>query len=386
MVLLKVFELIRRGTRFALPNHQMLRSLIRCCLGAWLLLFIVARVEAVPLTLAWDASRDSEVVGYRVLYGTRSGFYPSSVDVGLRTEYTLSVGDGTHYFAVQAYNTAGIASAPSNEVSATVLYDAVTTTASSAGSCGTPDPFVALGGGTCYNGGWYPPGMAIPGVSTSSSPTPAPTYGTSSCATGDPFVALGGGTCYNGDWFPPGMAIPGPTTNSYPTPSPTPAPTYSTPSCATPDPFVALGGGTCSNGGWYPPGMSIPGAPTSSSPTPAASSSCATPDPFVALGGGTCYNGDWYPPGMTTPGAPTSSSPTPAPSSSCSTPDPFIALGGGTCYNGNWYPPGMEISSDTTVRNVNGTVTLLTIAELAEPSQRGPYDWMFSTALSLAAE
>ena len=30
------------------------------------------------------------------------------------------------------------------------------------GSCATPDPFVSLGGGTCYNGGWLPPGMSPP--------------------------------------------------------------------------------------------------------------------------------------------------------------------------------------------------------------------------------
>jgi len=29
----------------------------------------------------------------------------------------------------------------------------------------TPDPFVVLGGGTCVNGGWLPPGMVIPDVS-----------------------------------------------------------------------------------------------------------------------------------------------------------------------------------------------------------------------------
>lgn len=28
--------------------------------------------------------------------------------------------------------------------------------------CTTPDPFAGLGGGTCYNGGWLPPGMTPP--------------------------------------------------------------------------------------------------------------------------------------------------------------------------------------------------------------------------------
>jgi hypothetical protein len=73
-------------------------------------------------------------------------------------------------------------------------------------------------------------------------------------------VALGGGTCYNGGWLPPGMPIPG---GDSPTPAPAPAPETVTPTapsaegCQTPDPFVALGGGTCFNGDWLPPGMEI---------------------------------------------------------------------------------------------------------------------------------
>jgi len=81
--------------------------------------------------------------------------------------------------------------------------------------CTTPDPFVALGGGTCYQGTWYPPGMNLPAGGTSSSDpsttsttTTQPVYG-GSCATPDPFVVLGGGTCYQGTWYPPGMPIPG---------------------------------------------------------------------------------------------------------------------------------------------------------------------------------
>ena len=36
-------------------------------------------------------------------------------------------------------------------------------TAHAQAGCTGPDPFAALGGGTCYKGGWFPPGMAIPG-------------------------------------------------------------------------------------------------------------------------------------------------------------------------------------------------------------------------------
>jgi hypothetical protein len=107
--------------------------------------------------------------------------------------------------------------------------------------CTMPDPFAALGEGMCFNGGWLPPGMPIPGESAS--PPPPPPTG---CMTPDPFTSLGGGTCANGGWFPPGMPVPGGSN-----PRPPPPPTGST----TPDPFVSLGGGTCRNGGWLPPGM-----------------------------------------------------------------------------------------------------------------------------------
>src|SRR5690348_17208212 len=36
----------------------------------------------------------------------------------------------------------------------------------SSSSCSTPDPFVAIGGGTCVNGGWLPPGMVAPSTTS----------------------------------------------------------------------------------------------------------------------------------------------------------------------------------------------------------------------------
>jgi hypothetical protein len=120
--------------------------------------------------------------------------------------------------------------------------------------CTSPDPFAAVGGGTCFNDGWLPPGMPVPSPVPAPpplppsppppGPPPTPTPGT--CTAPDPFVSLGGGTCYNGGWLPPGVAPP---------PSPAPAPTPGPGTCTTPDPFVSLGGGTCFNGGWLPPGL-----------------------------------------------------------------------------------------------------------------------------------
>ncbi len=96
--------------------------------------------------------------------------------------------------------------------------------------CVTVDPFTALAGGTCYNGGWLPPGIPVPAP---------PTIVPGGCVAPDPFVILGGGTCVNGGWLPPGIPPP---------PPPVPG------GCTTPDPFVAIGGGVCFNGGWRPRG------------------------------------------------------------------------------------------------------------------------------------
>jgi hypothetical protein len=229
--------------------------------------------------------------------------------------------------------------------------------------------FIRLNGGeqVTVAGGYVPPppsASAPPAVPVTSSPSPPSSAG---CATPDPFASMGGGTCWNGGWLPPGMTVPGsspppsvPTSPSAPSTPPT-APGGSG-GCATSDPFAAMGGGTCWNGGWLPPGMTPPAAaappllPSSPAPMPpdmpsgppqAVSHTCATPDPFGSMGGGTCWNGGWLPPGMVPPSG--GASPLPAPQQPtqpsapgvCITPDPFTAMGGGRCVNGGWIPRTM---------------------------------------------
>jgi len=186
-------------------------------------------------------------------------------------------------------------------------------------------------------------------------PPPPPTPG--GCAPPDPFASLGGGTCSNGGWLPPGFAPPGstPAPPAPPSPPPSPVPTSPPPAnggtCSTPDPFATLGGGTCSNGGWWPPGSTPPGAPPSpsspapspvpTSPPPAGGGTCSTPDPFASLGGGTCFNGGWLPPGLAPPsGTPAPPSAPPPPVPGCIGPDPFLGIPGliGMCINGGWIP------------------------------------------------
>jgi hypothetical protein len=45
----------------------------------------VAAAEAATVTLAWDASNDPTVVGYRVDYGYQPGVHQISVNVGNQT-------------------------------------------------------------------------------------------------------------------------------------------------------------------------------------------------------------------------------------------------------------------------------------------------------------
>jgi len=81
------------------------------------------------VTLAWDAVTDTDLAGYKIYYGTASGTYTGNRDAAKLTTYTfLGLPNGTHYFAVKAYNTSGVESGFSNEVSTQVT--ASTTTAS----------------------------------------------------------------------------------------------------------------------------------------------------------------------------------------------------------------------------------------------------------------
>jgi hypothetical protein len=77
--------------------------------------------QASQVTLAWDASSDPDVAGYKLYYGTRSKSYSAVIPVGNRTTYSvpgLESGTG-YYFAVTAYDNSGLESEFSNEASYT---------------------------------------------------------------------------------------------------------------------------------------------------------------------------------------------------------------------------------------------------------------------------
>ncbi|HEX5220020.1 MAG TPA: Ig-like domain-containing protein [Verrucomicrobiae bacterium] len=75
--------------------------------------------SAADVMLAWDASPDPQVVGYRIYYGVASGNYTNSAPVGLVTNATLTglVVGTRYYFAATAFDDTGIESDFSNETS-----------------------------------------------------------------------------------------------------------------------------------------------------------------------------------------------------------------------------------------------------------------------------
>ena len=73
---------------------------------------------AATVTLTWDAVSSSDISGHKVHYGTSSGQYLYSIDVGKINSCSISgLGEGkTYYFAATSYNTSNIESNYSEEV------------------------------------------------------------------------------------------------------------------------------------------------------------------------------------------------------------------------------------------------------------------------------
>src|ERR1043166_6874339 len=74
------------------------------------------------VTLAWDPSPDSSVVGYIVYYGLSGGTTTNSLDAASQTTATVSnltVG-ATEFFYVTAYNSQRVQSTPSNLITYTI--------------------------------------------------------------------------------------------------------------------------------------------------------------------------------------------------------------------------------------------------------------------------
>ena len=83
------------------------------------ILFLQLSVLATgSVTLAWNASPDPIVAGYRIYYGGASHVYTNEIDVGGTTNGTITglVAGAIYYFAARSYTTTGVESLFSAEL------------------------------------------------------------------------------------------------------------------------------------------------------------------------------------------------------------------------------------------------------------------------------
>jgi hypothetical protein len=110
-----------RIPRLRLSFFCLLKRILGFAALAVVLLANTTLAAASNVALAWNTDADPTVVGYNLDYGTSSGSLTTTQDVGNVTTATVSglTAGTTYYFAVTAYNAAGVNSAYSNFVSYT---------------------------------------------------------------------------------------------------------------------------------------------------------------------------------------------------------------------------------------------------------------------------
>ena len=80
------------------------------------------KVSQKAVTLAWDASQDPSVVGYRIYYGAGSRSYTNTVECGSSNTVSVPLYATRTYFAATCYTSVGLESDYSTEV----VYDTST--------------------------------------------------------------------------------------------------------------------------------------------------------------------------------------------------------------------------------------------------------------------
>ncbi len=101
------------------------------------MLLALKSVAVTPsVSLAWDSSSDSSVVGYKIYYGTNSHDYTTVVDVGNVTTALINLPafGQTYYFAATTYDATGLESDFSSEANYLVSPNVVSPTLSAIGN------------------------------------------------------------------------------------------------------------------------------------------------------------------------------------------------------------------------------------------------------------
>ena len=99
-------------------------AFVTLCAGGSTALFPASSLATTSVTLAWDPSSDPSVAGYNLYYGAASRAYTNMVSAGTNTSLTISglVEGVTYFFAATCYNSAGLESDFSAEISYLVPF------------------------------------------------------------------------------------------------------------------------------------------------------------------------------------------------------------------------------------------------------------------------
>jgi hypothetical protein len=105
-----------------LLNPTRCATVVSLLVGGLALMVAVPTSTAKDLTLAWNSSTSTNVIGYRLYYGTASRKYDHTVDVrgALQTTVPGFAQGLKYYFAATAYDSFGLESDPSDEISYSV--------------------------------------------------------------------------------------------------------------------------------------------------------------------------------------------------------------------------------------------------------------------------
>jgi hypothetical protein len=99
-------------------------------LAAILFLALIGQTAmAASVNLEWSPNPETDIVGYKLSYGTSPGSYSTTLSAGTNTSTSVSgLSEGQiYYFVVKAVNNAGMESAPSSEVSYQMPVSGTTT-------------------------------------------------------------------------------------------------------------------------------------------------------------------------------------------------------------------------------------------------------------------
>jgi hypothetical protein len=144
-----VCRLMKRSSH--LVRNRSVKSFSLRWLVCTVTLIALPALHANFVTLVWNPSVAS-VAGYKIYYGTASGVYTNSIDVGNVTNVTVTGLSQytTYYFAAKSYDTFGVLSDFSNETKLMVYPVAAITPNQTANGGGTGKPAFNVSGVNNY--------------------------------------------------------------------------------------------------------------------------------------------------------------------------------------------------------------------------------------------